>query len=80
MLAACQSGFGNPGVPVKADDVQHTFLDLDANRDGTISRGEAQGATVLASNFSRADANGDGALSRYEFNSPRWRPFSHEPD
>lgn len=78
LVAACQ--YGEANMPVLADDVPHTFLALDADRDGFISRPEATPAVRLARNFQRADVNGDGMLNRYEFNSPGWRPFPGEPD
>lgn len=66
--------------PTLADNVEHTFLALDQNRDEFISRAEAAAAPLLARRFDAADADNDGVLNRYEFNSPGWRPFLNEPD
>jgi hypothetical protein len=51
------------GVALAAD--RPKFDDLDANRDGMLSKTEATKAPGL--DFARADSNKDGALSRTEY-------------
>jgi Ca2+-binding EF-hand superfamily protein len=46
---------------------QQVFEQLDANRDGRISRAEADAIPALAAIFVSTDANSDGALSAVEF-------------
>ncbi len=43
------------------------FDELDRNRDGYLSRDEANGAPELDTRFSELDANNDGKLSRAEY-------------
>ena len=45
------------------------FDALDTNKDGRISKAEAQGHPVVSQAFASADADGDGSLTRQEFNS-----------
>jgi len=45
------------------------FDALDANKDGNISRAEAQPSPIVSQSFATADANGDGVIAREEFNS-----------
>lgn len=78
-LAGCHSVEPAAG-PTTARDIEHTFLALDENRDGVLTREEAAESSVLSRMFAQADADHDGVLNRYEYNSPAWRPFSHEPD
>lgn len=56
-----------PGVVVaQAGDVEATFMQLDANKDGSIDKAEAARLPGLAAVFARADANGDGKLDKGE--------------
>jgi Ca2+-binding EF-hand superfamily protein len=48
---------------------ESTFLTLDENRDGALSRAEAQGMRALAARFGQVDEDASGTLSRYEFNT-----------
>jgi hypothetical protein len=43
------------------------FDALDTNRDGVLSRQEAQRSDDLADAWSRVDSNGDGRIDRFEF-------------
>lgn len=43
------------------------FAELDRNRDGYLSRDEANDAVELNTRFSELDANNDGKLSRDEY-------------
>lgn len=58
-----------PGHAVR--EVAHTqrdYMQLDADKDGTLSRVELNTDTELTTNFGTLDENGDGLLSRAEFN------------
>jgi hypothetical protein len=46
---------------------QQVFDQLDTNRDGVISRSEAEASPELAAIFVETDANGDGGLTVAEF-------------
>jgi hypothetical protein len=50
-----------------AQDADHRFAELDRNRDGYLSRDEANDAVELNTRFSELDANNDGKLSRDEY-------------
>lgn len=52
--------------PLTAVEVARAFLDADTNRDGELSRAEAERAGLSAS-FDDLDRNRDGVLSRSEF-------------
>jgi Ca2+-binding EF-hand superfamily protein len=43
------------------------FWGADTNRDGNLTRAEAQTITAVRLNFEELDANKDGMLSRSEF-------------
>jgi len=43
------------------------FLRVDTNRDGSLTRAEAQAITNARLDFEALDANKDGLLSRSEF-------------
>ena len=45
------------------------FDALDANKDGNISKAEAQSSPVVAQSFATADSNVDGVIAREEFNA-----------
>ncbi len=50
-------------------DREDTFADLDANRDGRVSRDEWHGTRAV---FAALDANGDGTLTRQEAEGTGW--------
>jgi hypothetical protein len=61
-----------PGAPLPAtgwtaQQAAEVFLRVDTNRDGNLSRAEAQSITNARLNFEELDANKDGVLSRSEF-------------
>lgn len=61
-----------PGAPLPAtgwtaQQAAEVFLRVDTNRDGSLSRAEAQSITNARLNFEELDANKDGLLSRSEF-------------
>jgi hypothetical protein len=50
-----------------AQGAEQRFAELDRNRDGFLSRDEANDAVELNTRFSELDANNDGKLSRDEY-------------
>jgi Ca2+-binding EF-hand superfamily protein len=54
-------------VPAMAQDAALVFAALDANKDGKISKAEAQKNPAVAQMFDQADKNKDGFLSKEEF-------------
>ena len=55
-------------VPVQQGQTrQQRFEELDKNRDGSISRSEAQATPPLVAIFVETDANGDGTISITEW-------------
>jgi hypothetical protein len=55
------------GGPLSAVDIARAFMDADTNRDGELSRGEAQRLSILTTPFDDLDRNRDGVLSRFEY-------------
>lgn len=51
----------------QAQPQQTTWADLDADKDGSLSKAEAANVPALAADFDKADANGDGKLSPDEY-------------
>jgi hypothetical protein len=58
---------GTAGEPAKADDGAATVDQLDSNKDGQITKAEAQGDQALARRFSELDRDNSGKLDRGEF-------------
>lgn len=56
-----------PATGWTAQEAAAVFFRVDTNRDGNMSRAEAQAITNARLNFEEMDANKDGALSRSEF-------------
>ena len=54
-------------TPALAQDAGLVFTALDANKDGKISKAEAQKNPAVAQMFDQADKNKDGSLSKEEF-------------
>ena len=54
-------------APAWAQDAALVFTALDANKDGKISKAEAQKNPAVAQMFDQADKNKDGNLSKDEF-------------
>ena len=54
-------------APAMAQDAALVFTALDANKDGKISKAEAQKNPAVAQMFDQADKNKDGSLSKEEF-------------
>lgn len=58
-----------PGHAVReVAQTQGDFMQLDADKNGTLSRAELSAETELTTNFGTLDTDGDGILSRTEFN------------
>lgn len=58
---------GEPPMRRTAQAADERFEELDRNRDGFLSRDEANDAAELDTRFSELDANNDGKLSRDEY-------------
>ncbi len=54
-------------APAMAQDAALVFTALDTNKDGKISKAEAQKNPAVAQMFDQADKNKDGFLSKEEF-------------
>jgi Ca2+-binding EF-hand superfamily protein len=54
-------------TPALAQDAGLVFTALDANKDGKISKTEAQKNAAVMQAFDQADKNKDGSLSKDEF-------------
>ena len=54
-------------APAMAQDAGLVFTALDTNKDGKISKAEAQKNPAVAQMFDQADKNKDGNLSKDEF-------------
>jgi hypothetical protein len=60
----------SPGVgsgPYTALQIAQSFLGADINRDGELTRGEAQRLTIMPYSFEEMDRNRDGILTRFEY-------------
>jgi EF hand domain-containing protein len=53
--------------PYTALQIAQSFLGADANRDGELTRAEAQRLSIMPSSFEEMDRNHDGILSRFEY-------------
>ncbi len=56
-----------PATGWSAQQAAEVFLRVDTNRDGSLTRAEAQAITNARLDFEALDANKDGVLSRSEF-------------
>ena len=54
-------------APYTALQVAQSFLGADANRDGELTRAEAQRLAIMPSTFEEMDRNHDGILTRSEY-------------
>ena len=54
-------------TPALAQDAALVFTALDTNKDGKISRDEAQRNAMVSQDFAAADKDHDGFLSKEEF-------------
>jgi hypothetical protein len=53
--------------PYTALQAAQSFIGADANRDGELTRAEAQRLTIMPSTFEEMDRNHDGILTRSEY-------------
>jgi hypothetical protein len=53
--------------PITALEIAQSFLAADANRDGELTRAEAQRLTLMPYSFEEMDRNRDGILTRFEY-------------
>jgi hypothetical protein len=58
---------GAGGGAFTALQIAQSFLGADANRDGELTRAEAQRLTILPYSFEEMDRNRDGILTRFEY-------------
>lgn len=58
---------GMGGAPYTALQIAQSFLGADANRDGELTRAEAQRLTIMPYSFEEMDRNHDGILTRSEY-------------
>ena len=65
VTATATAAFAAP-VPHLSEKLDKIFGRLDANRDGFISRAEADAGKKMARHFGKVDANNDGFVSRDE--------------
>ncbi len=56
---------------VNAPDTKVSFESLDTNRDGHVTKDEAQADKAISARFAKLDRNDDGKLSQWEFNAYR---------
>lgn len=57
----------DPGVPAAPSQTPAMFEQLDANRDGAITKAEAERSADLKARFDKLDANRDGKISAQEY-------------
>lgn len=61
------AGVQSAPAPAGTNDVQAAFDRADTNRDGKLSKKEAEALPAVSSNFAQIDADKNGSLSRDEF-------------
>lgn len=60
-------GAGPSRGPWSSVDIARSFILADTNRDGELTRAEAQRLTIAPYSFEEMDRNHDGILSRFEY-------------
>ena len=58
---------GSGSGPYTALQIAQSFIGADANRDGELTRAEAQRLTIMPYSFEEMDRNHDGILTRSEY-------------
>jgi hypothetical protein len=66
-VPAARASPGAGSGPYTALQIAQSFLGADANRDGELTRGEAQRLTIMPYSFEEMDRNHDGILTRFEY-------------
>lgn len=66
-VPAARQSTGAGSGPYTALQLAQSFLGADANRDGELTRGEAQRLSIMPYSFEEMDRNRDGILSRFEY-------------
>jgi hypothetical protein len=61
------SSAGVVSGPYTALQIAQSFIGADANRDGELTRAEAQRLTIMPYSFEEMDRNRDGILTRFEY-------------
>ncbi|HSI55278.1 MAG: hypothetical protein ACAH21_11400 [Ramlibacter sp.] len=64
---AGRASVGTGGAGYTPLQIAQSFLGADANRDGELTRAEAQRLTIAPYSFEEMDRNHDGILSRFEY-------------
>lgn len=65
--AGSAAGVQAAPAPTGSNDVQAAFDRADTNRDGKLSKKEAEALPAVSSNFAQIDTDKNGSLSREEF-------------
>lgn len=66
-VPSARQSMGVGPAPLTALQIAQSFLGADVNRDGELTRAEAQRLTVMPYGFEEIDRNHDGILSRFEY-------------
>ncbi len=66
-VSAAPQSLGAARGTYTALQVAQSFLAADSNRDGELTRAEAQRLNIMPSSFEEMDRNRDGILSRFEY-------------
>ena len=61
-------------------DKAKSFNDLDANRDGLLTKEEAAADSTISADFATADTNQDGYVTAAEFDAAQADEYSEEED
>lgn len=66
---ASRSSSSDSGTRGEGSEAMLSFNDLDRNKDGKVTRDEAESDAPLLAQFSNADKNGDGVISSTEYDA-----------
>jgi hypothetical protein len=64
---SASASISSPSLPITALQIAQSFLAADLNRDGELTRAEAQRLNLMPNSFEHMDRNYDGILSRFEY-------------